>query len=703
MSSSRMGNQMNPTRGARSRPFRTPIKRQRPSYSCTECTRRKLRCSKQIPCLACIERGTAQDCRRRDDLESRRGSRRTRSRGVEGLDPPATLTGYESLADSAEPANTPLSYNIDATANCSPGMSAKVEVSSGKPTEAPGLRQSPKILDSVSQDAAVMLEFLALSRQQVLHLAQIDQPSQNGDRCLPDATDMVFTATQVDNMMTYHQECIAWIHNIVHMPTFREQCSLSLNSVDAIEGAWLSLYYAMLAVTLYHTHPEKLEEFEIYSGTELSLLCYQKSIDSLNTADFMKNHSIFSVQAICLLIYIGHNAGQSDRISVLLASASRIAQCLGLHRLGPDTPAATQKSTESSDRTQQLVDREVSKRVWWFLVRQDWLQIPYNNTYNIHPSQFNTPMPTHCEEEVLEMATEDHIMEKSQETYTQGSYTSVLNKGTTKSPNLGWQRLTTSVSVIIWKMQDRTCQKLHPENSDKMGNLYSEVLQADRELKQLIDKMPRFFKPGNEVVSELPTYITQISSVLSLSYAHKFYSVHRHFQIPSLKDPRFAYTKVSCLPLMRRYLLNFLFLPDNPFTHIVNNLWTVNTQVLTAAVWLLFELIFTKENSQIFEAQEIRDLAVRSLQFLQRNQERSTIAKRGVGLIESLLDMDMAIKTGTREQFSLKEIISRVEVKDSHPVSHGESSPEPNFSQIADLFLGDYMQWEDIINSFGEI
>jgi hypothetical protein len=119
------------------------------------------------------------------------------------------------------------------------------------------------------------------------------------------------------------------------------------------------------------------------------------------------------------------------------------------------------------------------------------------------------------------MAAGDRIMEKSQETYTQGSYTSVLNKGTSKPPNFGWRRLTTSVSVIIWNMQDRMCQKGHPENSDEMRNLYSEVLQADRELKQLIDEMPRFFKPGNGVVSELPTYITQISSVLSLSYAHK--------------------------------------------------------------------------------------------------------------------------------------------------------------------------------------
>lgn len=143
----------------------------------------------------------------------------------------------------------------------------------------------------------------------------------------------------------------------------------------------------------------------------------------------MKNHSIYSVQAICLLIYIGHNSGQSDRISVLLASASRIAQCLGIHRLGSETPLGILKCDDSDTKSKLLIDREVSKRAWWFLVRQDWLQIPFNNTYNIHPSQFDTEMPKNCDDDVLKMGLPIDIVEQNKDHYTQGSYTSVLNKG----------------------------------------------------------------------------------------------------------------------------------------------------------------------------------------------------------------------------------------------------------------------------------
>lgn len=143
----------------------------------------------------------------------------------------------------------------------------------------------------------------------------------------------------------------------------------------------------------------------------------------------MKNHSIYSVQAVCLLIYIGHNSGQSDRISVLLASASRIAQCLGIHRLSSRTPFNILNCDDATTRVKLLIDHEVSKRAWWFLVRQDWLQIPFNNTYNIHPSQFDTEMPKNCDENISEMDMPTDIVDQNKDHYTQGSYTSVLNKG----------------------------------------------------------------------------------------------------------------------------------------------------------------------------------------------------------------------------------------------------------------------------------
>lgn len=50
--------------GVESKPVLIPYKRsQRPSWSCTECARRKIRCDKKVPCASCVKRGKADHCR----------------------------------------------------------------------------------------------------------------------------------------------------------------------------------------------------------------------------------------------------------------------------------------------------------------------------------------------------------------------------------------------------------------------------------------------------------------------------------------------------------------------------------------------------------------------------------------------------------------------------------------------------------------
>lgn len=154
---------------------------------------------------------------------------------------------------------------------------------------------------------------------------------------------------------------------------------------------------------------------------------------------------------------------------------------------------------------------------------------------------------------------------------------------------------------------------------------------------------------------------------------------------------------------MRHHLNNFLLLPeDDPYMPIARNLWTVNTQVLTAALWLLFELVFSKENEQLLNPQEIRDLAARSLTFLHNNQHKSTIAKRGIRLIESLLDMDRAIESGTQEQSSLREICAKLSDSQGRSYSPRISS-DPCLAPLMDQFADGTTQWEDILSAFCEI
>lgn len=220
--------------------------------------------------------------------------------------------------------------------------------------------------------------------------------------------------------------------------------------------------------------------------------------------------------------------GQSDRISVLLSCGIRIAQCLRLHRLGSEAMVGGKGEGETEQAIQRrLIDREVSKRAWWFLVRQDWLQIPFNNTYTIHPTQFNTPMPMNCDDDISKMFESNRIVEHDQEHYTQGSYTTVLNHGKTDNT---YDHICNSincfkicaVAVLIWRTQDKMCQQGHPNQvEDGLRKLYAEVIRADHDLRDIMERMPSFLKMDSESTIGFPVHIKYQQEVLSLALAHK--------------------------------------------------------------------------------------------------------------------------------------------------------------------------------------
>ncbi|KAJ5719297.1 C6 transcription factor [Penicillium malachiteum] len=359
---------------------------------CESCAIRKRRCDGRIPCADCTKRGMGQQCRPRPQ-----GSRGTPSSGRT-----LTLSNANQNQSSGQ-------ASTDSSLSSLVSDTPALEILSEQ-TPLPRLIP-PEEEEDVKPDTATILEVSVFSRQQAVHTAHVeDNRVHEPELSVGSTAEMLFTQEQVDRMMVFHEVCLAWIHNVVHVPSFRIQCQsrLSGDSEMPADATWDALYYAMLAFTIHHTPLGKLEAM------------------GLNLFDFMSTHTISSLQAIALLTYIGRNLGQSKRISVMVAAATRIAQCLGLHNIGPDEAPNGAQCADPTLAMKKIHDREMSKRVWWFFVRQDWLQIPSNNMYNIHPTQFDTPMPTKYDENIDCM-----IVDQDGHHYTQETYTSILNKGDT--------------------------------------------------------------------------------------------------------------------------------------------------------------------------------------------------------------------------------------------------------------------------------
>ena len=151
----------------------------------------------------------------------------------------------------------------------------------------------------------------------------------------------------------------------------------------------------------------------------------------MREAEFLAVHSLEVVQAVCVIVPVAHGLGESDRVATMLSVATRIAQSLDLNRLGPE---GQHKPGSSPPADAEILLREVKKRAWWFLVRGDWMQIPYDNLFTINILHFNTPPPLNCYEDLDLMVKDGMVQHRDWNIYTQSSWTAIHNQCRCRCP-----------------------------------------------------------------------------------------------------------------------------------------------------------------------------------------------------------------------------------------------------------------------------
>jgi hypothetical protein len=203
---------------------------QRKPLSCSECTRRKLRCSKTIPCTSCLDRGLEATCAR-EKVIVRKKHQRSSSTGAASSHEAAATTGTLSL--SSELSGSPLTVDSFCDA------------------PSPEVSKSQHPSAAVPDDAPVTLENLALGRRRILDMQHADGTLSGVDDSawLPTEIDFVVSIQQAKTLLGYHDRNLGWIHNVLHMPTFVEECELAFTQYIVKSRAWIALFYAFLCVS----------------------------------------------------------------------------------------------------------------------------------------------------------------------------------------------------------------------------------------------------------------------------------------------------------------------------------------------------------------------------------------------------------------------------------------------------------------------
>ncbi|KAH8683084.1 hypothetical protein BGZ60DRAFT_210942 [Tricladium varicosporioides] len=573
----------------------------RKPQTCGECSRKKIKCQKVIPCSNCEKRGIAHLCKLAEvtPVVERRMPRPPASVFSPGAAEAAPVAAgstvdvslnekilslvttlsdrvkqLEVKLDGLQPKKRRAPEDIneqdeEPTVDISQKRSSKLPRTSvpGRPEPISHLAESENLpdndsgrtsqeFDAEAEDAATVLEFLAWGRLKDSSLTSgLRDPSIAQDPMMYSDKDIVSTTqtwglspgsasggqpstetmhvSQIQDLLPrkeqamllfeYHADWLLFMHCSFHAPSLRQEL---LNFYQNEQGIinmtssglqWTALFLSVICGSVVCAKPSQIQEwgYSEDNQAQLSKQWYHASVNCLNAARYQQNHCLFGVQAISSSTICAHLLGVSNSQSVMLASAIRIAQSLGLHRL----PRANHTSAGERDTSSvEFIQAEVGRRVWQQLATQDWFSVPFSETYCINPLHFTTNPPSHCDEDTMRSLplSIPGIM----------SYGNFLFR----------------VAALMPALLDQ-CSKAHNLNTK-----YEEVLRFDRMMRDIVmSDLPSCLNSQTLVDDSWPKWIVLARRCLTVTSAHKIIMIHRRFLGMSFHDKRYAFTRRTCL------------------------------------------------------------------------------------------------------------------------------------------------------------
>ncbi|CAH0045706.1 unnamed protein product [Clonostachys solani] len=499
--------------------------------------------------------------------------------------------------ENARPISSPLPSNDEV-----PYRSPSEEV----PPEIPAQRDHIQPPQRVSTEAALSLESVVWGS----HQAVVTKTARSfGSVGVSMESDFV-RAYHEQIIINLHRENVAWMHNVVHLHTFEQECSEVQWEQEPPPGSWCALYYATMSAGFYYMTKDIEQRHNIDEALSLAKFFYRKALNSLHEIDFMANPSLHVLQAICMFVPCGYAFGDTRRMITLLSSACCIAQLMQLHNLEEQPPG---------ERTAgHIMQHEIKKRVWAFLVIQDSYLVSFKHTYSIQLTHSQTPPPLNCSESLdgLVVGGQLKILPASQPTQT--SYMLLQLKLTNLKRDL-FDEIS-------------SCANISPELQFNM------VLQTDERMMALRRDLPSWMK-SEGLPTQTPIFVQSQWRTFRISYAHMIMSIHRTFFCLSFSDKKYCYSQIACLGASHMLLKTYL---DTAGCGLVES-WTIPANLLSSCIFLSLNLFLSGCNDgfdpHVSKSHfEDRGIILQALQHIETSGPFNQMVKRGGIVIRRLLE-----------------------------------------------------------------
>ncbi|RHZ61989.1 fungal specific transcription factor domain-containing protein [Aspergillus thermomutatus] len=477
------------------------------------------------------------------------------------------------------------------------------------------------------EDAATILEFLAWGRRKnpdyrdVVARKDALEHQSPGDVAAEDVWDDrspggTSPCAYLQILLPRRQQAtrlVLWYHGSFHSISFRNHLDDFYTTVNgqinhpSVDLQWIALLFAILTGALACAPRATAQAwgFPEWEQERLSKRWFKAVTTCLHQADFTACHSIYSVEAIATLTLAAHLLGFSNTQSVLLASATRIAQSLGLHRLG----------SETDESSPGLVDREIGRRVWCQLCIQDWFSIPFSESYLINGSCIDTAKPRNCRDDDMRTLSDD------------------------EPSNTSYSRFFFEIAALMPRLQDEMT------TANTLYTRYQRVLEYDRQLRILATRRLPYYLQNVPLEPSWPQFVPWARHSLAISSSHKIIMIHRKFLELSFTNPVFARTRRTCVAAARTIIKEQKdAIHDGGPVLWIHQAFSVTASVgsllaahdITDAVQIILCLDLFRRTITDPETNQHRQLVQDGLKILSRC-DSNMIARRGVHLLEALL------------------------------------------------------------------
>ncbi|KAI1370068.1 hypothetical protein F4677DRAFT_458154 [Hypoxylon crocopeplum] len=657
---------------------------QRAPQSCVYCSRRKLRCSKTIPCSNCVERGIQVRCHREAvtlsthslQQKSRHHSSPIETEGMK-ISQNIAVTGVSgSYPNAPAPAEEQMRCNFGAPRQSRPARAMEssrpdVLMNTQEPTDTVPVPVEGNEVSSMGPsdgdlaiEAAMSLESLAWGTTHVEH-----------NKFLPSSTILalmeelktVITTQKARDILHFHKTNVAWMHNVVYMPLFIKECEGYHTGRLQRDAAWLSLYCAVLCTGVYYMSEHQHQGIGFDNGFTLSKRLYYITIEAIMSSDFMVAQSVHSLQAISVILMCAHSLGDSRRMKVLLSCANTIAHNTS-HRLHSQSSVIA-KQLSFGER----IEREVRKRIWCFLCTQDWYLIASKKSYSIFPSHGTSLIPANCREDFDDATETGDFQDLPLTVQTQSTYMIFLFK------------LTSQYRALFDQLSS-----IHAKDGS-VADCFDAVLLADSRLEAIIGEIEQCLAEARPNGSQ---YVPAQRRALIIASWHQRVMIHRSFFCRSFQDRWYHYSRFICLAAARNIIRTYL---GRALTQDATEIWSIPAHAISSCIIITLDSLFSTEKYTL-EKTDV-DLMYQALALLKDSPRPNSIVDRGVLIVEYLLNQGPQRRFKKLDPQEISQLARDIDTSASDGRQNESFNGEHNFS---DGIIPHVDIFESVNNAFGD-